>query len=79
MVLNVGLPDISNNAGSRQEVFLYFLFSLFFFGHTTPFTPKSGLRCSLKLCFDNHGSLVIFRSVSVRPKHLFDSYFDHDY
>ena len=25
------LPDISNNAGSCQELFLYFLFSLFFF------------------------------------------------
>jgi hypothetical protein len=24
-------PDISNNAGSCQELFLYFLFSLFFF------------------------------------------------
>src|SRR5437870_7134596 len=31
------------------------------------------------LCIDDHGSLVIFRSASVRPKHLFDPYFDHDY
>src|SRR6266849_11042587 len=31
------------------------------------------------LCIDDHGSLVIFRSASVRPKHLFDQYFDHDY
>jgi hypothetical protein len=31
------------------------------------------------LCFDDHGSLVIFRSASVRPIHLFDPYFDHDY
>ena len=31
------------------------------------------------LCFDDHGSLVIFRSASVRPKHLFDPYFDQDY
>ena len=31
------------------------------------------------LRFDDHGSLVIFRSASVRPKHLFDPYFDHDY
>ena len=30
-------------------------------------------------CFDDHGSLVIFRSASVRPKHLFDQDFDHDY
>src|SRR5882762_9292117 len=31
------------------------------------------------LCFDDHGSLVIFRSASVRPKHLFDQNFNHDY
>jgi len=31
------------------------------------------------LCFDDHGSFVIFRSVSVRLRHLFDPYFDHDY
>lgn len=31
------------------------------------------------LCFDGHGSLVIFQSASVRPIHLFDPYFDHDY
>src|ERR1700687_2392585 len=31
------------------------------------------------LCLGDHGSLVIFRSASVRPKHLFDPYFDHDY
>ena len=42
------IPYISNNAGSCQELFLYFLFSLFFFRHTTPFTPKSGLICSVK-------------------------------
>jgi len=38
------------------------LFSLFFFGHTTPFTPKSGLICSVKLCIDDHGS---FRNLAV--------------
>jgi hypothetical protein len=30
-------------------------------------------------CLDDHGSLIIFRSASVRPKHRFDPYFDHDY
>jgi len=30
------------------------------------------------LRFDDHGSLVIFRSASVRPKHLFDPCCDHD-
>jgi hypothetical protein len=28
---------------------------------------------------DDHGSFVIFRSDSVRPKHLTDQNFDHDY
>ena len=65
---------------ARVKTFFDFFCSLFFFfGHTTPFTPKSGLSCSVKLCIDDHGSLVIFRSASVRPKHLFDPYFDHDY
>ena len=59
--------------------FLAFFVTFFFFEHTTAFTPKSGLpRPFLDRCFDDHGSLIIFRSVSVRPKHLFDPYFDHD-
>ena len=33
----------------------------------------------LYLCIDDHGSLVIFESGSVRLKHLFDPNFDHDY
>jgi hypothetical protein len=52
---------------------------LFFHGRTTPFTPRSGLVCLVHLSFDDHGSFVIFRSVSVRPKHLFDQNFNHDY
>jgi hypothetical protein len=78
-------PDKSGNRTSltmpaRVKNFVCIFCSLFsFFGHTTPFTPKSGLICSIKLCFDDHGSFVIFRSVSVRPKHLFDPYCDHDY
>lgn len=31
------------------------------------------------LCIDDRGSLVIFREASVRPKHLFNPNFDHDY
>jgi hypothetical protein len=31
------------------------------------------------LCINDHGSLVICRSASVRPKHVFDLCFDHDY
>jgi hypothetical protein len=65
---------------ARVKKFFVFFDSLFsFFEHTTPFTPNSGLMVSVKLCFDDHGSFVIFRSASVRPKHLLDPYFDHDY
>jgi len=28
---------------------------------------------------DDHGSLVIYRAASVRPDHLSDQNFDHDY
>src|SRR5215472_6871242 len=35
-------------------------------------------QCSVELCFDDHGSFVIFRSVSVRPRHLIDQNFDHE-
>jgi hypothetical protein len=34
---------------------------------------------SFDLCIDDHGSFLIFRSASVRPKHLFDQNFDQDY
>jgi hypothetical protein len=62
-----------------KNFFVFFCYLFSFFGHTTPFTPKSGLIGSDKLCFDDHGSFVIFRSASVRPNHLFDQNFDHDY
>jgi hypothetical protein len=32
-----------------------------------------------RFSLNDHGSLVISRSASVRPKHLFDLYFDQDY
>src|SRR5215470_3956746 len=65
---------------ARVKTFFMNFCSLFsFFGHTTPFTPKSGLLCCIKLRFDDHGSFVIFRSVSVRPRHLIDQNFDHEY
>ena len=62
--------------------FLFFL-QLFchpfsFFERTTTFTPKSGLVRLAHRCIDDHGSLIIFRSASVRPNDLFDLYFDHD-
>ena len=48
------------------------------FEQTSPFTPRSGLVRFVHRCIDDHGSLVIFRSVSVPPIHLFDQDFDHD-
>src|SRR6516165_7363728 len=58
----VGKPDISNNADLVKPSFLIFLLFLFFFEQTSPFTPKSGLNCSVYLCIDDHGS---FRNLSV--------------
>ena len=67
------LPDISNNAGFVKLVFeqtslfphLKEFFSFVFFLYF--------------LCIDDHGSFVICRADSVRPNHLFDQNFDHDY
>ncbi len=73
------LPDISNNAGSCQDLFLIFLFSLFFFRAHNSVHSEEWSYLFRKLCFDDHGSFVIFRSASVRPKHLCDPNFDHDY
>jgi len=64
----------------RASLTMSALSSLFsFFLRTSPFTPASGLRRFLCSLIDDHGSFVIFRSVSVRPRHLFDQNFDHDY
>src|SRR6266436_2668634 len=67
------LPDISNNVGS-VKLFL----------STLPLVTEKSFSLSFfsvffLLCIDGQGSLVILRSASVRPKHLFDPYFDHDY
>ena len=64
---------ISNNVGPVKP----FLSTLLSF-HLKEFFSFVLFRflCS---CIDNHGSFVISRPVSVRPKHLFDPYFDHDY
>jgi hypothetical protein len=63
-------PDISDNVGSVN-------LSL---KRTSPFTSKSVfVRRVLCPSVDNHGSPVIFRSLSVRPTHLFDPISDHDY
>ena len=68
----VGLPDISNNFGPVKH-----------FLSTLLQSPKrvfsSASLVVLLLGLDDYGSSVIFRSASVRPKHLFDQNFDHDY
>jgi len=74
------LSDISNNAGSCQDLFYeFFGLSFLFSGTLPPSLRRVVLFVPLKLCFDDHGSFVIFRSVSVRPRHLIDQNFDHDY
>src|SRR5260370_18524639 len=59
-----------NNVGPVKSFFrVFFEFSchLFsFFERTNPFTPKSGLVRFVHLCFDDHGSFVIF-SVGFSP------------
>jgi hypothetical protein len=64
------LPGISNNVGPVK----HFLSRLLSF-HLKEFFSFVFFLLSV----DDHGSPVIFRSVSVRPKHLFDPNFDHDY
>ncbi len=66
-------PDISNNVGP-VKLFLKTLLSF----HLKEFFSFV-FFCFLFFCIDDHGSFVICRSGSVRPKHLFDPYFDHDY
>ena len=75
------LSQRDNNVGHVKSFFVFsssFLSPFFFFEHTTAFTPKSGLVRLAHLRIDDHGSLIIFRSASVRPNDLFDLYFDHD-
>jgi hypothetical protein len=63
-------PDISDNVGSVT-------LSL---KRTSPFPSKSVfVRRVPWPSVDNHGSPIIFRSLSVRSTHLFDPISDHDY
>jgi hypothetical protein len=65
----VRFADISNNVGPVKS----------FLSVLLPPLQRVVFLVLLDLRFDDHGSLVIFRSASVRPKHLFDPYLDHDY
>jgi len=67
------LSSISNNVGS-VKLFLSTLLSF----HLKEFS-LSLFVVFLLLRIDDHGSFVIFRATSVRPNHLFDQNFDHDY
>jgi hypothetical protein len=62
-------PDISNNADPVKLFLGTLLHSLL----------RVVLFVFFDLCIDDHGSFVICRSDSVRPKHLSDQNFDHDY
>jgi len=64
--LPVSLTEISTMPARCQEVCLYFLFSLSFFGTQTPLTPKEVvLFGSVKLLLDDHG--LVSRNLSVGP------------
>jgi len=72
--------EASLTMSALSSPFLIFFCLSFVFSSTQPHSLRRVvLFCSVKLCFDDHGSLVIFRSVSVRPRHLIDQNFDHDY
>ena len=64
---------ISNNVGPVKP----FLSTLLSF-HLKEFFSFVSFLFFL-LCIDDHGSFVICRADSVRPKHLSDQNFDHDY
>jgi hypothetical protein len=51
----------------------------FFFAHFTIHSCEWSCSLPFTLCIDDHGSFVICRAVSVRPNHLSDQNFDHDY
>jgi len=68
------LPDISNHVGPVR-LFLSTLLSF----HLKEFFSFVLLRFFFPCIDDDHGSPIIFRSVSVRPKYLFDQNVDHDY
>src|SRR5215469_1001646 len=68
--MEVALPDISNRVGSVKAFLNELLRAL---------RRGESFFSFLSLCIDDHGSFVISQSVSVRPKHLFDQNFDHDY
>jgi hypothetical protein len=84
IALGKSKPEISNNVGPVNSYLSTPLLS----NNVGPVNsylsrPLRPLRrvvfeVRFDLCIDDHGWPIINRSVSVRPKHLFDPYFDHD-
>ena len=76
----VAYSEICNNVGPVKSFFCFFPHFCHFFSFSN--TRLRSLRRVVLLvpffdrCFDDLGSLIIFRSTSVRPKHLFDPYFE---
>jgi hypothetical protein len=58
--------------------FLSFVLSFLFSGTQLLSLLRVVFVVFFALCIDDHGSLVIFRSASARPRHLSDQNFDHD-
>jgi hypothetical protein len=61
-----GITDISNNAGSVK----------LFLSRLVPSFLRVVFLVFFDAGIDDHGSFVIYRADSVRPKHLFDPYFE---
>ena len=79
------LPRFSqrdNNVGPVKSFFCFFLnfFVTIFLFRAHDCIHSEEWSCSFRFYLSryDHGSLVIYRSSSVRPKHLFDPYCDHD-
>jgi hypothetical protein len=62
MIVCCVTPDLSAN---RKSLTMSTLSNAF--ERTSPFTPNSGLPCPfVDRCFDDHGSLIIFRQTGTR-------------
>jgi hypothetical protein len=67
--------EVSGESGYRTSLTMSAL-SNPFSAHYSLHSEEWSSLLFYDLCFDDHGSFVIFRSASVRPKHLFDPYFE---
>jgi hypothetical protein len=78
-------PEKQRNRPSLTMLALSSLFSFLstaffcFFAHFTIHSCEWSCSLPFAICIDDHGSFVICRAASVRPNHLSDQNFDHDY